>query len=296
MANPSQSSLPTRLSHREGRSYSFGWHSRVRRALASLIAGVMLGGACDRGDEERVFARVGGYSVEAGDLARVATVEDRRRSLDAAIARVLASQEAAKRGIAEKDLVRRRVQDLRRAAAVQEQALLRDALFASIRDGLEPTEADLRSHYATTKLRYAEREVTLRWWSFDSQRAARSAVEKSGAVERRDAASAETIGPRLPRSLPAKVVPEVFHLTKVGDRLAAGSEAEGFGVVELVEVLPAVAQPFEAVRDRVEESWRTLEGQRAFAKLLAELREKADIEIDEVALADDALWQAPEGE
>ena len=60
--------------------------------------------------------------------------------------------------------------------------------------------------------------------------------------------------------------------------------------------LLARSQPFEAVRDRVEESWRTLEAQRAFAKLLAELREKADIEIDEAALADDALWQAPEGE
>jgi len=231
--------------------------------------------------------------MESGDLAGVATVEDRRRSLDATIARVLASQEAAKRGIAQTERVARRLESVRRAAEVQEQALLRDALFASIRDGLEPTEADLRSHYATTKLRYAEREVTLRWWSFDSQRAARSAVEKSGAVERRDAASAEAIGPTLPRSLPAKVVPEVFHLTKVGDRLVAGSESEGFGVVELVEVLPAVGQPFEAVRDRVEESWRTLEGQRAFAKLMAALREKADIEIDEAALANDALWAQP---
>jgi hypothetical protein len=57
-------------------------------------------------------------------------------------------------------------------------------------------------------------------------------------------------------------------------------------------VLPAVTLPFEAVRSRVEESWRTLEGQRAFAKLLSELREKADIEIDEAALANDALWEA----
>jgi len=32
---------------------------------------------------------------------------------------------------------------------------------------------------------------------------------------------------------------------------------------------------------------------RIFAKLMAELREKADIEIDEAALADDALWQLP---
>jgi hypothetical protein len=57
-------------------------------------------------------------------------------------------------------------------------------------------------------------------------------------------------------------------------------------------VLPAATLPFEAVRDRVEASWRTLEGQRAFAKLLAELRAKADTEIDEAALANDALWQA----
>jgi hypothetical protein len=257
-----------------------------------LVLASGLGWACNRADDPPL-ARVGDYEIEAGDLAGGATVEDRRRSLDAAIARALASREAAKRGIAETEVVRRRLQDLRRAAAAQEQALLRDALFASIRDGLEPTEADLLSHYAATKLRYAEREVTLRWWSFDSQEAARSAIEKAGAAERFDTADAETIGPTLPRSLPAKVVPEVFHLTKLGDRLVAGSESEGFGVVELVEVLPAVPRSFEAVRDRVEESWRTLEGQRAFARLIAELREKADIEIDEAALADDALWQSP---
>lgn len=59
-------------------------------------------------------------------------------------------------------------------------------------------------------------------------------------------------------------------------------------------MLPAVSQPFEAVRDRVEESWRTLEGQRAFSKMMEALREEADIEIDEATLANDALWTQSE--
>ncbi|HEU4429359.1 MAG TPA: peptidylprolyl isomerase [Myxococcota bacterium] len=270
------------------------------RAIVRLVAlGASLAWACGRagepdpGDEGTALAIVGDRAILASDLTRTESAQDRRRAVDSIVARILTSQEATRRGLAETELVARRVGALRRAAAAQEEALLRDALFESIRDALAPTEADLRRHYEANKLRYAEREVTLRWWPLGRQEAASAASTKSVPKVVLDAAEAETIGPISLRALPAKVVPEVFHLTKPGDRLAAGSESEGFGVVELVEVLPAVPQPLEAVRDRVEESWRTLEGQRAFAKLMAELREKADVEIDESALANDALWTQP---
>jgi len=264
---------------------------RSVRPRQSLLLLFLLGCTRHEADSRPAIATIGDRAILIADLAQSTSVEERRRFVDREIARVLASQEATKRGLTETDAVARAIAGLRRDAATREEALLRDALFQSIREGLVPTEIDLQHHYAATKLRYGERQVTLRWWSFGSSEEARNAVAKSGSKRGLDLARAETIGPIFLHALPARVVPEVFHFEKPGDRLPAGSESEGFGVVELVEVLPAVPQPFEAVRDRVEESWRTLEAQRAFAKLLAELREKADIEIDEAALADDALWK-----
>ncbi len=239
------------------------------------------------------MVRIGSRTLSAEELgARGATSRaERRRIVEQAVARVVASREAEHRGLAEAPATRQQLDALRREAQAREEALLRDALFESARDALKPTEADLRVHYEGTKLRYAERQVKLRWWTFASSDAARAVLDAKSAAAALTPEKAEILGPLPLSSLPAKVVPEIFHLAKPGDRIAAGSEPEGFGVVELVEVLPAAPLPFEAVRDRAEASWRTLEGQKAFAKLMADLRAKADVEIDEAVLANDALWE-----
>ncbi len=65
----------------------------------------------------------------------------------------------------------------------------------------------------------------------------------------------------------------------------AGSEEEGWSVIELAEVLPAEPLPFEAVRAEVEASLRQREATAAFRALLDELREKADVRVDEGTLA-----------
>ena len=272
-------------------------HPSTVLQLAGMFC-VLASFSCEgRRDGERpTIARVGEHPLYAGDLSGARDLAARRRSLDAAIARILAADAARARGVADRGEVQAKLDALRRRALASEETLLRDALFQTVRDELQPTDADLHAHYEATKLRYAERQVRLRWWPLPSADAARAAAAAKAQSLALSLEKAESIGPIAPSDFPAKVVPEVFHLSKVGDRLAAGSEAEGFGVVELVEILPAVTLPFEAVRGRVEESWRTLEGQRAFAKLIAELRAKADIEIDEAALANDALWAEPDAE
>jgi hypothetical protein len=259
------------------------------------VALAAVAGACDSSpsDLENRVARVGDAIISAEEL-RASGLTDpsqRRRLLDQAIARILAAEEATRRQLPRNAEVAARLARLRRDAQAREQETLRDSLFVSVRDGLTPTESDLRRHFEATKLRYAERQVRLRWWGFTTGRESRAALAEKGGTAALAPGKSESIGPTPLGSLPAKVLPEVFHFAKPGDRLASGTESEGFGVVELVEVLPAAMLPFEAVRDRVEASWRTLEGQRAFAKLMAELREKAHIEIDEAALANDALWQ-----
>lgn len=267
-------------------------HASGTIILLIVAAAVLAAPACRSREDAAgpAIAKIGERSVYPDELGDVRGGAARRRALDAAIARVLGAQAARQRRLTDHAQIARQLELLRRRALASEEALLRDALYQSLRDELAPTEVDLRRHYEATKLRYAERQVRLRWWPAPSAAAARARADAEAAKLDRDAAA--TIGPVSVSDLPPQVVPEVFHLEKPGDRLAAGSETEGFGVVELAEVLPAVTLPFARVRDRVEESWRTLEGQRAFAKLIEELRAQADIEIDEAALANDALWEA----
>ena len=65
----------------------------------------------------------------------------------------------------------------------------------------------------------------------------------------------------------------------------AGSDEEGWSLIELAELLPAEPRAFEAVRAEVEASLRRKEATAAFRALVAELRAKADVRVDEAALA-----------
>jgi len=96
---------------------------------------------------------------------------------------------------------------------------------------------------------------------------------------------AETIGPSPVRELPRTVLPEALRLERPGERAVAGSDEEGWSLIELAEVLPAEPRPFEAVRLEVEASLGQKEATAVFRALLDELREKADVRVDEAALA-----------
>jgi len=137
--------------------------------------------------------------------------------------------------------------------------------------------------------------VRLRRESFPSREAARAAEARLGPAGRLDPATAETIGPAPAASLPPSVLPEALRLRRPGDRTLVEREGD-VALVELVEVIPAAPQPFEAVRDRVERSLRTLRGQEAFHQLLEGLRDGAEVEIDAALLSQDAMWVAGDDE
>jgi hypothetical protein len=109
---------------------------------------------------------------------------------------------------------------------------------------------------------------------------------------RLDASDSEEIGPAKLEALPRTVLPEAARLVRPGDHAVAGSDAEGWSVIELAEILPAVARPFEEVRARVEEDLRQRRAQEALAKRIEALRTELGVEIDEGRLADEALWSS----
>jgi hypothetical protein len=229
---------------------------------------------------------VDGQPVAVPDLG-----SDRPRSeaLKAAIGRKLAAAEARRRGLVQDGELAARLAALRREAAAREEALLGEALFAQLRDGLELSETEVRAHYERTKARHIERQLRFRRRRFENEAAAREALDALGSDARLDPAISEEIGPAPVSGLPREILPEALRLRGPGQRALAEHEGSWW-LVELVEVLPAVPRPYQEVRSEVERSLRTIRAQEAYAALLEQLRAQAEIEIDEAVLADDALW------
>jgi hypothetical protein len=240
-------------------------------------------------------ARLDGVPITAADLTdgslRARQLEP-RRALDLVIARKLAAREAESRGLDDASELQAQLAALRREAVAREEALLRDALFASTRDALAVSDEDLRAHFEKTKVRYTERRLRLRRAAFASEDAARAADAQLGPSERLDAVSSEEIGPAAVSALPQTVLPEALRLREPGERLIVLRDGAA-ALVELVEMLPAEARPFEAVRPQVERELRAQRAAADFQQLLGGLRAQARIEIDEAALREVGSPAAP---
>ena len=240
-----------------------------------------------------VVAWVGGEPIRVeevtGRSGQRRGKQDPRQRVEEAIGLRLVVQEARRRDLDESPRVRERIAEIRREAARREGDVLRNALFETLREGVELTEEELQQHYTKTEARYFERQIHLRRLAFDSEEAARAADVTLGPAGRLDPEVAEDLGPAVLGELPRSVLPEALRLKAPGERVVISKEGE-WALVELVEILPAVPQPFEQARDRVEASLRTLRAQAALRELVERLRAEADIEIDESVLADETLW------
>lgn len=237
-------------------------------------------------------ASVDGSAIEASDLVPDAegARRDPKRQLEAAITRKLATAEARHRALDERPDVAAKLEAIRRDAAQRGEEVLRDALFASLRDAVLLTDETLHAHYEKTKLRFAERHWRLLRQRFATEAEARAADARLGAEGHLDAASADAIGPATASEVAVATSPEVLRLQRPGQRTLVAHDG-AYELVELVEMLPAAPKPFDAVRPQVEASLRTLRAQEMFRAEIERLRAAAKIEIDEAAL--EALRAVP---
>jgi len=248
-------------------------------------------------DPSPIVAVVDGDVLRVSELRGVGNLgseRERRRAVSAAVTRRLAAAEARRGGLADSPEMRDAILEIRAEARAREETALRDALFRGLREGLDPSPAALEEHYAQTQNRYLERQVELLGRTFPSREAAEAFEVELGPSGRLDPGSADLIGPAAIRDLPRGNLPEALALREPGDRVLVGTEGS-WTLVELVAVHPARVQPFEDVRDRVEQSWRTLRAQEAFQSLLAELEAASEIEIDEATILDESIWTEASG-
>ncbi len=233
-------------------------------------------------DNSPVVARIGQRELRAAELGSPAPdATGRHRQLEEAITRIVVADEARRLDLVASDpKLAEAIARVHREAVLREESLLRDALFAQVADAAAPTEEEVRAAYEATKANYRETQLTLRFTPASSRAEAEALLaQPAGAA----ASSVDTIGPAAIRRLPAKVLPEALTLATPGERAVAGSAEEGFGVIELVEILPAAPVSYEDAHERVARSLRMRAGQQAFRKRIEALRSEQDIQVFEKA-------------
>ena len=230
-----------------------------------------------------VLARVGQEVVTADDLGFLPPKADASARLEVLVRRKLAIQEARRRGLQNEPKIRAEIEELHRNSARQEEGLLRNALYNSIRLGLVVSEEDLRALYEKTKERYTERQWALRTQSYPNDEDARAADAALGATGHLDPAQSQAPGPLPSEKLPPGILIILHELQKPGDRKVV--PLDRWTVVELEAYLPAAQLPFEAVRDKVEMSLRAIRSEELLRVEIDRLRAAKDVTIDEAALA-----------
>ena len=242
----------------------------------------------------QTVARVDGELITADDLrGGFGGGIGGRAALENAITRRLYAREAKRRELDATPDVRAQIGAVRREAALREDVILETALESELAQQVTVSEEELREQYEKTKDRYTEPRLRIRRARFASAEAARAEDERLGPDGHLDPAASEEIGPASRNELMQRQqLLGIMRLQQPGQRIVVERENE-FWLVELVEVLPPAPPPFEQARARVEEELRAQKAGQAFAKLGQELRAKAQVEIDEAALKNDAASQPP---
>jgi hypothetical protein len=261
--------------------------------LAILVLSCSGSEPANRDAAGAAIARLGSRTIDAAEIvatSRIRRESDRDALLRAAVGNVLAAEEAKSRGLADDPATQARIALIRARARIEEDSLLAQALYEAERAALAPTDAELLAHYEQTKHRYLVRKLVLRRVAYPSRDEAEAADRALGSEGRLDAASAETMPATEIQRLPASVLPEATYLKQPGDRVVAGKPEEGFSLVELVDDVVAEPRPFEDVRREVERDLRIQQALARVEGLVESRRAKAELEVDEEMLRDDATF------
>ena len=274
------------------KAIGIGWARRSGGVAAFVLAGLGLlacgPSSTDGGDEASgegsvVLARIGDEVVTTQDLGPLPPKANAANRLDALVRRKIAIAEARRQGLQNAPKLRAELEQIQRNARLQEEALLRNAFFNSIRLGLTLSEDELREHYEKTKERYTERQWDLRMQGFPNEDAALAANAALGAGDRLDPAQSDAPGPLPSDKLPRAVLPILHELQAPGDRKVV--PLDRWTIVELEAYLPAAQLPFEAVRPKVELSLRAIRAEERMRAEIDRLRKELNVTIDEAALA-----------
>jgi hypothetical protein len=238
----------------------------------------------EEADPQRVvLARVGDEVVTVEDLGFVPFRANVASKLETLVTRKLAAEEARRRGLAKDPKTREKLAQFRHTALMWEEGLLRNALFNSIRLGLDISEEELRTHFEQTRGRYTEPQWKLRIQKFASEAEARAAEARLGAAGRLDAAQSELIGPAPAAQLPPPLMGALPLLKQPGDRQVVDL-AGSWALAQLEEFIPKAPMSFEAARQQVDAELRAMRAEAILAAELGKLRAE-QVSIDQQALA-----------
>ncbi|RKY39305.1 MAG: hypothetical protein DRP75_02525 [Candidatus Omnitrophota bacterium] len=224
-----------------------------------------------------------GYDVD--------TLEGEKRFLDDLISRELLVQEAYRRGLDKQEDVQMRLdnlEDLRKQILVNK-------LIEDLREEISVSEQEIKEYYDTHKKAFTEpekiraREIVLR----SEKEAKQVLIQLLQGANFQMLAKEKSIAPNASRGgdmgffargrMPKAFDEVVFNLKK-GQMSGIIALKDGYHIVKVIDKVPSKQKPLEKVKEEIRERLEREKEAKKLQSLLASLREKADIKINEELL------------
>lgn len=275
-------------------------------------------GKSERAADEKILARVGKRVITEADFEReiaslpeysrrqMETPEQKKKRLDRMIDDLLLMEEAQRRGLD-------RDQDILAKVERYRQRLMTEKLYQQVAEERgKIDEEEIRSYYESHKDQFSQKErVRARQILIlvppnappekekEAEAKAREAQVRAQAGEdflglakqysdAPDPVRASELGYFSKGRMPPEFDEAAFALQNPGDVSDVVRTRLGFHVIQLLDRQPAKEQPLEEIRDRIVRILRSQKTRDVRQGLAAELRGKAQIEIEESFLRERA--------
>ena len=266
--------------------------------------------ACEKRTDRSELVRINDVSItleEFRELSERRSLEEKMRLLSEkgsrdflenyVVAREVLYQEAKKKGYDQKKEIIEKVEDFKRAMAID--ALLEEAL----RGKSEVTESDVQAYYKENQGRFTEaREIKIRHIVVPSEAVLREVVAKLSRGEnfetlaslynidrtRGDGGNLGFLRRGQLSPLFAQFEEAAFLLKNKGDISEVVRTPYGFHLIRLEDKRGASVRPLDQVRDKIRAFLQTKKRQDSYLEYVKEAKSRATITINE------ALWAEEE--
>jgi peptidyl-prolyl cis-trans isomerase C len=250
---------------------------------------------------DRVVARYGDKTLSGEELVvelerlpdrsrRMMNAESRKKLVENYILNELLFDEAERQGLGGDPEIKRQVEDLKKRLVVQK-------LVRSTQNVPPVSDAEVKAYYDANPDRYSTTMIKARHILVKDEGKANELLAKvkenpAQFADLAQANSLDTASARKGGDLGffgrGRMVPEfeaaAFALKSPGDISGVVKTPYGYHIIELDEVRPGAQKPFDQVKEQIRATLRNQALQQRTTDLYDDLKRKANLKIDEVAI------------